>query len=95
MCLFGDVNDKKLKLNDAGKMIARIFTNLTKYYKGATSDTYIVMPDHFHGIITIDSPVGAGLRTRPNNHIHDGDVQPNLKIICFYDKRKFQNKYIL
>lgn len=59
LCLFGSISDKKLKLNAAGKMIANVFTNLPKYYSGVFIDTYIVMPDHFHGIINIDHNVGT------------------------------------
>ena len=65
LCLFGEVNDGKLKLNAAGKMIAKVFTNLRKYYKGVVPDTYIVMPNHFHGIIIIEHCVGASLCGRP------------------------------
>ena len=65
-CLFGDMENKKLKLNDAGKMIARIFEGLPNYYEGLISDVYAVMPDHFHGILIINRPVRAGLRARPN-----------------------------
>lgn len=69
LCLFGEVNDRKLKLNAAGKMIAKVFTNLRKYYKGTVLDTYIVMPNHFHGIIIIDHTVGASLCGRPSKNI--------------------------
>ena len=65
LCLFGEVNDRKLKLNAAGKMIAEVFTNLRKYYKGVVPDAYIVMPDHFHGIIIIDPCAEASLCGRP------------------------------
>jgi putative transposase len=66
LCLFGNVENKKLKLNDAGKMIARIFVGLSNYYEGLISDVYAVMPDHFHGILIINRPVRAGLRARPD-----------------------------
>ena len=66
LCLFGDVVDKKLQINDAGKMIARSFIEITKYYKGFDIDTYIVMPNHFHGIIVInDEKFGALPRGHP------------------------------
>jgi REP element-mobilizing transposase RayT len=70
MCLFGKIHEKKLKLNDAGKMIANIFINLPQYYESIMIDTYIVMPDHFHGIIAIVSPVGASLCGRPKLNVY-------------------------
>jgi REP element-mobilizing transposase RayT len=63
MCLFGEVNEDKLMLNEAGKMIAKIFENLPVYYTSISTDLYVVMPNHFHGIIRIERPVGA--ETRP------------------------------
>jgi REP element-mobilizing transposase RayT len=59
------VNDKKLKLNAAGRMITKVFVNLPKYYNKLIIDTYIVMPDHFHAIIFLDHYVGASLCGRP------------------------------
>jgi hypothetical protein len=88
------VNEKKLKLNDAGKMITKVFLNLPKFYNGMTPDTYIVMPNHFHGIIIIDPVVGASLCGRPEleNHISRSNEQiiisKNIDII-----QKINNKY--
>jgi REP element-mobilizing transposase RayT len=66
LCLFGDVVDKKLQINDAGKMIAHSFIEITKHYHGFDIDTYIVMPNHFHGILIINKqPVGAPPRGHP------------------------------
>jgi len=66
LCLFGKIVDQKLQLNDAGKMIAKSFIEITKYYCGFNVDSFIVMPDHFHGIIIINvQNVGAPPRGRP------------------------------
>jgi REP element-mobilizing transposase RayT len=46
-------------MNHAGKMIAKSFIEITKYYPGFDIDTYIVMPDHFHGIIIDNTNIGA------------------------------------
>jgi putative transposase len=94
LCLFGSINDKKLKLNAAGKMVANVFTNLPKYYTGVFIDTYIVMPDHFHGIIIIDHSGGASLRGRPeieNNtqSLIDRILIPNIHFVI----NRFNDKY--
>jgi REP element-mobilizing transposase RayT len=73
LCLFGDVNSGMLRLNPAGKMIVKVFSGLQNYYHGVFSDTYIVMPDHFHGIIIIKNDVGAVRCGRP-------DQSRNLRI---------------
>ena len=60
--LFGDVVDGVMVLNDAGKMIHRIWNDISIYYDGVYTDEFIIMPDHIHGIVVIlpkGSHVGA------------------------------------
>jgi REP element-mobilizing transposase RayT len=57
-CLFGEIVDGKIKLNDAGQMVGSLWNELPQHYKGVETDEFIVMPNHFHGIIVL---VGAGL----------------------------------
>jgi REP element-mobilizing transposase RayT len=61
-CLFGNIVDGKIKLNDAGRMVEKWWVELTHKYQAIETDVYVVMPNHFHGIIMI---VGATLRGRP------------------------------
>ena len=51
-CLFGDTVD--CTLNDAGKMVLKIWTNIPNYFPGVSIDEAVVMPNHFHGIIVLD-----------------------------------------
>ena len=57
-CLFGDIVDGEMRLNDAGQMVHRIWNDLSVEYPDIEIDEFIVMPNHFHGIIVI---VGAPL----------------------------------
>jgi REP element-mobilizing transposase RayT len=57
-CLFGEIVDGKVILNDAGRMVESIWNELHQHYKGVETDEFVVMPNHFHGIIVL---VGAGL----------------------------------
>ena len=43
----------EIMLNDAGNMIEKIYRNLYNLYKNIILDEYVVMPNHFHGIIQI------------------------------------------
>jgi REP element-mobilizing transposase RayT len=52
-CLFGDVIDGKMALNDVGKMVENIWTHLPGYFSNIDMDTFAMMPNHFHGIIHI------------------------------------------
>ena len=52
-CLFGDIIKGKMILNDAGKMIRRIWNELPTRFLNIELDESIVMPNHFHGILHI------------------------------------------
>jgi putative transposase len=52
-CLFGDVVDGEMRLNDAGRMVHRISDELPIKYSGIETDEFVVMPNHFHGIVLI------------------------------------------
>ena len=58
-CLFGKIIDQGMELNDAGWMVEKVWNELPAYYPNISIDTFVVMPNHIHGIIIIDS-VGAG-----------------------------------
>ena len=57
-CLFGNIVDGKMQLNDAGKIIRTVWDEIPKYYLGIETDTFQIMPNHMHGIIIINE-VGA------------------------------------
>ncbi len=62
-CLFGDIINGNIQLNNAGKMVNNWWNQLTHKYKNVEFDKYIVMPNHLHGLII----VGADPRVCPNN----------------------------
>ena len=75
-CSFGDIMDGRMGLNDAGQMIERWWNELMGKYPHIKIDAYIVMPNHFHGIII----VGATLCGRPeiiNRQPHHQIGQPH------------------
>lgn len=65
--LFGKIEDNKMFLNEAGKMIDAEWVALSGRFNNIILHEYVVMPNHFHGIIQIDnttvgaSQVGAAL----------------------------------
>ena len=65
VCLFGDLEDGYVVLNDAGKMIKKWYFELENKFPDIRCDEYVIMPNHFHAIII---NVGADLRVCPKNH---------------------------
>jgi putative transposase len=78
-CVFGEIVDGVMQLNDAGKMLERWWLNLHTKFAIIQTDSFVVMPNHFHGIVFIADvgqgthmgvplrayPVGANQRVRP------------------------------
>lgn len=50
--LFGDIEDGKMILNEYGKIVDLIWNKLPERYP-IEIDGYVVMPNHFHGIVNI------------------------------------------
>jgi putative transposase len=69
-CLFGEIADGTMHLNPAGEMVTHWWVELNQKFPSIQIDPFVVMPNHFHGIIAIpatspDRPVGADLRVCP------------------------------
>jgi len=58
-CLFGNVIDKHMQLNKVGKIVEWEWLELPKRLPYVSLGAYVVMPNHFHGILFIHEPVGA------------------------------------
>ena len=59
-CLFGDIANDQMRLNDAGKMLARIWNEIPDRFLLVAIDIFVVMPNHFHGIIVLPDAAGLG-----------------------------------
>lgn len=53
ICLFGRIENKKITLNDAGQMINDEWLKLPERFPNIKLHEFIVMPNHFHGILKI------------------------------------------
>jgi len=61
-CIFGEVVDGEMRLNEVGKIVWEVWNSLPARYPQIVLGVAVVMPNHFHAIITIDDPaepVGA------------------------------------
>ena len=61
-CVFGDVVDGTMVLNDAGKMAAQCWRAIPEHFPHVALDVFVVMPNHVHGILFIrdgSEPIGA------------------------------------
>lgn len=61
-CLFGDITDAKMHLNQYGSIVQACWGDLPSHYPHVYLDESIIMPNHMHVIILIgpsDGGVGA------------------------------------
>jgi REP element-mobilizing transposase RayT len=65
-CLFGNIADGEMILNDAGQMVESEWLKLPERFKNIQLHEYIVMPNHFHAILEI---VGATLVVAQKNTV--------------------------
>lgn len=56
---FGDIVSGRMRLNAAGRTVQSVWQDLPTHYPNLDIDAFIVMPDHFHGIVVIQPSVGA------------------------------------
>ncbi|MGH8531828.1 MAG: transposase [Gammaproteobacteria bacterium] len=58
-CLFGEVVDGHMRLDDAGRMVAAEWDALCPRFMNIDLDAFVVMPNHIHGIIVITGTIGT------------------------------------
>lgn len=50
-CLFGDVKNEEMVLNEKGKIAQICWIEITNHFDNVMLDEYVIMPNHIHGII--------------------------------------------
>jgi len=79
-CLFGDVVDEAIRLDPAGESVWAAWDELPERFPNIVMDEFVVMPNHFHGIIILNEPDddvdcrdsdGIGGTYYPDIQIHD------------------------
>ena len=67
LCLFGDVVDGEMRLNEAGGLIVEAWEWLEERYPYVELDAYVVMPNHLHGIVVLTDEGWEGDDGGPRN----------------------------
>ena len=57
-CLFGEIVDGKMVLNDVGQIVKSVWSGLPEHFTKIHLDEYMIMPNHIHGILHINEFVG-------------------------------------
>ncbi len=84
-CLFGEVVDGEMRLNDAGRVVTRIWDTLSQRFQDAEVDVFVAMPNHIHGIIVINDP--GGVRAIHELPLHASPHASSLRKLYLRDRR--------
>lgn len=92
LCLFGEVADGEMVLNDAGEMVMQIHNELPNKFSDIQCHEVIVMPNHIHFIV---ENVGADLCVCPmnNNDLGEHAGSPLHRVVQWF-KTITTNRYI-
>ena len=52
-CYFGWIESREIKLSHIGQIVKRNWERIPRHFKNVRLDTYVIMPNHLHGIIYI------------------------------------------
>ncbi len=96
-CLFGDIVDEEMQLNDAGAMIEMLWSEIPEHYPGVEIDVYQVMPNHLHAIVLL---VGTGIepgteeeRTTPRPSVPSSGLLSLANVVQYF-KTLTTSRYI-
>ncbi len=53
VCLFGDIAEGTMRLNDAGRMVEQCWGTIPAHFPHVALDECMVMPNHVHGILRV------------------------------------------
>ena len=80
-CLFGDVKDGKMQLNEIGQLAEKYWMEIPNHFSFIKLGNFVVMPNHTHGILIIN---------KTNDILEEsGAVETNNKTI---GQMRFQNQ---
>jgi hypothetical protein len=62
--LFGTIVDGAMRLSSYGQLAQDVWAGLPQHYPHITLDSFVVMPNHIHGVVFIadNADVGTGLK---------------------------------
>ena len=72
-CLFGNITNSNLILNDAGKKANECWLEIPNHFSNTQLHEHIIMPNHVHGIIEI---VGANQYSPDNEYNRAKNISP-------------------
>ena len=99
-CMFGNIENDQMRLNEAGIMVRTWWRKVGGKFSSVQTDEYIIMPNHFHGIVNVKGqPHGVAPTNGATEQHYDRSGQPRgvaltLGDIVNWFKTMTTNQYI-
>ncbi len=74
--LFGEIVEGEMQLNDIGRVAEQCWNTIPKHFENVSLHSFVIMPNHVHGIIEIITNVGAKHFSPENNEHWAKDISP-------------------
>ncbi len=65
LCLFGQIIDSNMRLNQYGKIVESVWQEIPLHYPDINNTIFSVMPNHIHGLISLQEFKRAGSKPAP------------------------------
>ena len=65
---FGEIKNSKMHLSEIGKLVQQFWLEIPQHFPHIKLDEFVVMPDHFHGIL-----ISNGCKTNKNRGANGSD----------------------
>jgi REP element-mobilizing transposase RayT len=79
--LFGEIVGEEMRLNKVGEIVQEEWLRTGEIREDVELDSFVVMPNHVHGIIVLTEHVGANCNSPQEKHINNSSNN--------YGKRNF------
>ena len=66
VCFFGSIVNGEMQLNDAGRIVQEVWRELPARFPQVGIDSFIVMPNHIHGIVLVGAQFIAPSNSPPD-----------------------------
>ena len=77
--LFGNIINTQMILNECGYLAQTYWQEIPKHFDGVDIDTFVIMPDHMHGIIVINRRGEALPRPYNGKYEYFSKISPQSK----------------
>ena len=71
---FGRIENGRMVTNQCGKIIKDVWSKIPEHFQNIELDEFIIMPNHIHGIIIINNPVGTGHALSSNKNTKNNNL---------------------